>query len=90
VALTGHTTRPRVSGTVLSAHRERRGTLYTPPTPSPTEPAVTKGPNDKGVEVGNGVWFTPAKGWIKDPAKRAGANYLLPEPGRKGAIDGYF
>lgn len=66
------------------------GTLYTPPTPSPTEPVVTKGPNDKGVEVGNGVWFTPAKGWIKDPAKRAGANYLLPEPGRKGAIDGYF
>jgi hypothetical protein len=66
------------------------GTLYTPPTPSPTEPVVTKGPNDKGVEVGNGVWFTPARGWIKDPEKSAGANYLLPEPGRKGAIDGWF
>jgi hypothetical protein len=66
------------------------GTLYTPPTPSPTEPVVTKGPNDKGVEVGNGVWFTPAKGWIKDSEERAGANYLLPEPGRKGAIDGWF
>src|SRR4051812_2116279 len=26
------------------------GTLYTPPTP--TKPVITKGPNDKGVEVG--------------------------------------
>jgi hypothetical protein len=66
------------------------GTLYTPPTPSPTQPEVTRGPNDKGVEVGGGIWFTPAKGWVKDPDKRAGANYLLPEPGRAGAIDGWF
>ncbi|HEU4947488.1 MAG TPA: hypothetical protein VFT31_10060 [Kribbella sp.] len=66
------------------------GTLYTPPTPSPTETEVTRGPHDKGVEIGGGVWFTPAKGWTKDPQKRAGASYLLPEPGRRGAIDGWF
>ena len=66
------------------------GTLYTPPTPSPTEVEVTRGPNDKGVEIGGGVWFTPAKGWVKDPQKRAGASYLLPEPGRPGAVDGWF
>jgi hypothetical protein len=67
------------------------GTLYTPPTPAPSEPAITKGPYDKGVEVGGGIWFTPAKGWVKDPDKsRKGQNYLLPEPGRPGAIDGFF
>ncbi|MEU0093369.1 hypothetical protein [Kribbella sp. NPDC006257] len=67
------------------------GTLYTPPTPAPTEPVITKGPYDKGVSIGGGVWFTPAKGWIKDPDKgRSGVSYLLPEPGRPGAIDGYF
>jgi len=67
------------------------GTLYTPPTPAPTQPVITKGPYDKGVEVGGGVWFTPAKGWIKDPdTSRSGVSYLLPEPGRPGAIDGYF
>lgn len=66
------------------------GTLYTPPTPSPTETEVTRGPNDKGVEVGGGVWFTPAAGWVKDSQKRAGASYVLPEPGRPGAIDAYF
>jgi hypothetical protein len=67
------------------------GTLYTPPTPSPTQPVITKGPNDQGVEVGGGIWFTPAKGWTKDPDKsRKGQNWLLPEPGRRGAIDGFF
>ena len=67
------------------------GTLYTPPTPSPTAPVITKGPYDTGVSIGGGVWFTPAKGWIKDPDKgRSGVSYLLPEPGRAGAIDGYF
>jgi hypothetical protein len=67
------------------------GTLYTPPTPSPTATQITKGPYDKGVEIGGGVWFTPAKGWIKDPdTSRSGHSYLLPEPGRPGAIDGYF
>jgi hypothetical protein len=67
------------------------GTLYTPPTPSPTAPVITKGPYDKGVEIGGGVWFTPAKGWVRDSDKsRSGFNYLLPEPGRRGAIDGWF
>lgn len=66
------------------------GTLYTPSTPSPTKPEVTRGPNDKGVEVGGGVWFTPAAGWVKDKQKRAGASYVLPEPGRPSAIDAYF
>ncbi|TWD83728.1 hypothetical protein FB561_4897 [Kribbella amoyensis] len=67
------------------------GTMYTPPTPEPTEAPVTKGPYDTGVEVGGGVWFTPAKGWVKDSdKKRSGLNYLLPEPGRPGAIDGFF
>ena len=67
------------------------GTMYTPPTPSPTATQITKGPYDKGVEIGGGVWFTPAKGWVKDPDKtRSDHNYLLPEPGRPGAIDGYF
>jgi hypothetical protein len=84
----GKDQQPTAAGSSLTP--DPVGTLYTPSTPSPTEPVVTKGPNDKGVEVGNGVWFTPAKGWIKDPEKHAGANYLLPEPGRKGAIDGWF
>ncbi|MGC4942926.1 hypothetical protein [Kribbella sp. DT2] len=67
------------------------GTLYTPEATAPTTPQITKGPYDKGVEIGGGVWFTPAKGWVKDPDKtRSGHNYLLPEPGRPGAIDGYF
>ncbi|ADB32175.1 hypothetical protein Kfla_3111 [Kribbella flavida DSM 17836] len=67
------------------------GTLYTPPTPSPTKTEITKGPHDTGVEIGGGVWFTPAKGWVKDTDKtRSGHNYLLPEPGRPGAIDGWF
>jgi hypothetical protein len=60
------------------------------PSATPTEPEITKGPNDVGVEVGKGVWFTPARGWIRDTDKKAGANYLLPEPGRRGAIDGWF
>jgi hypothetical protein len=67
------------------------GTMYTPPTPSPTVTQITKGPYDKGVEIGGGVWFTPAKGWVKDSDKtRSGHNYLLPEPGRPNGIDGWF
>ena len=59
--------------------------------PSPSAPVITKGPYDKGAEIGGGVWFTPANGWIKDPDKtRTGHNYLLPEPGRPGAMDGWF
>jgi hypothetical protein len=65
------------------------GTLYTPPTP--TKPVTTKGPYDTGVEVGDGVWFTLAKGWVPDSDKtRSGHNYVLPEVGHKGYIDGYF
>jgi len=58
--------------------------------PTPTESTPTKGPNDVGVEIGNGVWFTPHPGWVPDKDKKAGANYFLPEPGRPGAIDGWF
>ncbi|TDD21290.1 hypothetical protein E1218_21165 [Kribbella turkmenica] len=65
------------------------GTLYTPPTP--TEPVITKGPHDVGVEVGRGVWFTPAKGWVPDSDKsRSGRNYLLPQFNSRGLIDGYY
>ncbi len=78
-----------VAGTTLTPAPV--GTMYTPPAPSPTVTQVTKGPYDKGVEIGGGVWFTPAKGWVKDPdTTRSGHSYLLPEPGRAGAIDGYF
>lgn len=66
------------------------GTLYTAPTPRPSKPVITKGPNDKGVEVGGGVWFTPAKGWTHVKENRNGVQYILPEPGRPGLIDGYF
>lgn len=58
--------------------------------PTPTETTPTKGPYDTGVEIGHGVWFTPTKGWVKDPVKRSGASYLLPSPGGGGFIDGWF
>ena len=65
------------------------GTLYTPPTP--TKPEITKGRYDTGVEVGGGVWFTPAKGWQPGTDKTmSGKYYLLPDPGRRGFIDGYY
>lgn len=64
--------------------------LPSTPSATPTEPEITKGPNDVGVEVGKGVWFTPARGWVRDKDRKAGANYLLPEAGRAGAIDGWF
>jgi hypothetical protein len=52
------------------------GTLYTP-SPSVT-PVDSKGPNDAGVEVGWGVWFTPARGWLPDWDKsKSGQNYIL-------------
>jgi hypothetical protein len=65
------------------------GTRSTP-APAPTAPVTIKGPDDKGVEIGGGVWFTPAKGWIKDPQTPSGRNYVLPDPARPGAIDGWF
>jgi hypothetical protein len=59
------------------------------PTPKKTEP--TKGPNDVGVEIGHGIWFTPAKGWVKDPQPhQIGASYVLPSPGGKRTIQGWF
>jgi hypothetical protein len=61
------------------------------PTPKKTEP--TKGPNDVGVEIGHGIWFTPAKGWVKDPQPhQIGASYVLPGPGVAGKrpIYGWF
>lgn len=65
------------------------GTMYTPPTP--TEPVITKGPNDVGVEVGGGIWFTPAKGWLPDWDKsKSGKNYILQQFNRRGLIDGWF
>ena len=65
------------------------GTMYTPPTP--TKPVITKGPDDTGVEVGGGIWFTPAKGWLPDWDKsKAGKNYILQQFNRRGLIDGYY
>ncbi|MEV0290234.1 MULTISPECIES: hypothetical protein [unclassified Kribbella] len=65
------------------------GTMYTPPTP--TKPVDTPGPNDKGVQVGWGVWFTPAKGWLPDWDKsKSGKNYILQQFNRRGLIDGYY
>lgn len=65
------------------------GTLYTPsPTPSPND---GKGPNDTGVEVGWGIWFTPAKGWLQSPDKTvSGKNYILQQFSARGLIDGYY
>ncbi|MET9272520.1 hypothetical protein [Kribbella sp. NPDC003557] len=64
-------------------------TMYTPsPTPTPND---SKGPNDVGVEVGWGVWFTPSKGWLPDPDKsRSGKNYILQQFNARGLIDGYY
>lgn len=65
------------------------GTLYTPPTP--TKPVNTKGPNDVGVEVGKGVWFTPARGWLQGPDKTiSGKYYIMQEFNKRGLIDGYY
>ncbi|WBQ02367.1 hypothetical protein [Kribbella sp. CA-293567] len=64
------------------------GTMYTP---EPTEAPKTKGPNDVGVEVGKGVWFTPAKGWLQGPDKTVSGQYwILQEFNKRGLIDGYF
>jgi hypothetical protein len=65
------------------------GTLYTPsPTPTPND---AKGPNDTGVEVGWGIWFTPAKGWLPDWDKsKGGKNYILQQFSARGLIDGYY
>ncbi|WP_432892650.1 hypothetical protein ACQPYH_17860 [Kribbella sp. CA-245084] len=65
------------------------GTLFTPsPTPTPND---SKGPNDVGVEVGWGIWFTPAKGWLKSPDKTyAGQNWILQQFNARGLIDGYY
>lgn len=65
------------------------GTLYTPATP--TKPVNTKGPYDVGVEVGKGVWFTPAKGWLRGPDKTISGQYwMMQEFNHRGLIDGYF
>jgi hypothetical protein len=68
------------------------GTLFTP---APTSPPKTKGPNDVGVEVGKGVWFTPAKGWLQGPDKTVSGQYWILQENRQGGkrrgfIDGYF
>jgi hypothetical protein len=64
-------------------------TMYTPsPTPTPND---SKGPNDVGVEVGWGVWFTPSKGWLPDWDKsKSGKNYILQQFNARGLIDGYY
>ncbi|WP_405058121.1 hypothetical protein OG474_36030 [Kribbella sp. NBC_01505] len=64
------------------------GTLYTPPAGS--KPNDTKQANDIGVEVGHGIWFTPAKGWRKSPRAATGQNYILQQFNVRGLIDGYF
>jgi hypothetical protein len=65
------------------------GTMYTPATP--TKPVITKGPYDTGVEVGGGIWFTPAKGWLPDWDKsKGGKNYILQQFNARGLIDGYY
>ncbi|GAA0616898.1 hypothetical protein HPO96_00015 [Kribbella sandramycini] len=65
------------------------GTMYTPPAGS--KPDDSKGPNDVGVEVGKGIWFTPAKGWLLDWDKtKAGKNYILQQFNVRGLIDGYY
>lgn len=61
------------------------------PTPKKSEP--TKGPNDVGVQIGHGIWFTPAPGWVKDPQPhQIGASYVLPGPAVAGKrpILGWF
>lgn len=64
------------------------GTLYTP---SPTKAPNTKGPHDTGVEVGSGIWFTPAKGWLQGPDKTVGGKYyILQQFNKRGLIDGYY
>ena len=65
------------------------GTLFTPsPTPKPND---GKGPNDTGVEVGWGIWFTPAKGWLQAPDKTvSGKDYILQQFSARGLIDGYY
>jgi hypothetical protein len=65
------------------------GSMYTPsPTPKPDD---SKGPNDTGIEVGWGIWFTPAKGWLRDPDKsKGGQNWILQQFNARGLIDGYY
>jgi hypothetical protein len=65
------------------------GSLYTPsPTPTPND---SKGTNDTGVEVGWGIWFTPAKGWLQSPDKSvSGKDYILQQFSARGLIDGYY
>ena len=55
-----------------------------------SKPDDSKGPNDVGVEVGRGIWFTPAKGWLPDPRSKSGKNYILQQFNVRGLIDGYF
>ena len=52
---------------------------------------VTGGGYDTGVEVGGGVWFTPAKGWLPGADKTmSGKYYVLQDASRRGFIDGYY
>ncbi|HEY3006278.1 MAG TPA: hypothetical protein VGJ44_28285 [Kribbellaceae bacterium] len=54
--------------------------------PSPTRTYV---PKPGQVEVGHGVYLTPAKGWVRDTTyKNNGANYTLPRPG--GSVQGWM
>ncbi|MFG1908249.1 hypothetical protein [Kribbella sp. NPDC048928] len=77
------------SGSTAQNSPQPLGTMYTPsPTPTPDD---SKGPNDVGIEVGYGVWFTPSKGWLPDPDKsRSGKNYILQQFSARGLIDGYY
>ncbi|HEY3561387.1 MAG TPA: hypothetical protein VGL05_28175 [Kribbella sp.] len=77
------------SETTTQQSPEPLGTMYTPsPTPTPDD---SKGPNDVGVQVGFGVWFTPSKGWLPDWDKsKAGKNYILQQFNARGLIDGYY
>ncbi|GAB3925871.1 hypothetical protein GCM10029976_019740 [Kribbella albertanoniae] len=55
-----------------------------------SKPDDSKKENDVGVEVGRGIWFTPAKGWLPDPRSKSGRNYILQQFNVRGLIDGYY
>jgi len=75
-------------GTDQTPSAASTGSTDGPATPSPT-PARTYTPKPGQVEVGRGVYVTPAKGWRRDNTyKNNGANYVLPRPG--GSINGWF
>jgi hypothetical protein len=87
---------------LLTRGSETEGQASGDPTPAPTDlpsgdvsdspsptPTSTYTPKPGQVEVGRGVYVTPAKGWKRDNTyKNNGANYVLPRPG--GSIQGWF